>query len=71
MWIQKPGKYICLNDYMNMEMYSQKPNQREYYYKNYMTIQLNLRKMQYFLNQQRFIYLFTFYIRKKLSRLMD
>ena len=40
--IQRLGKYMYLNGYMNMEMYSQKPNQRKCYYKNHMTIQLNL-----------------------------
>jgi len=33
MRIQRFGKYMYLNSYMNMEIYTQKPNQRECHYK--------------------------------------
>jgi len=51
--IQKLRKHIYLNGYMNMEMYSQRLSQKGYHYRSYMTMQLSLRKIQYFPNQQR------------------
>ena len=44
--IQKLGKHMYLNSYMNMEIYSQRLSQGGCHYGSYMTMQLSLRKIQ-------------------------
>jgi len=56
--IQRPGRLMCQNSYMSMEMCFQNISQRECYYRNCITMLLTLWKVQSFLSQQRSIYYF-------------